>query len=222
MTLAQQIADRRFPVLVSLPKNDLDLAHAALAGGADGIKVHLNAHHRASGTVFGNFSSERDFLKKLSALPTSKFVMIGQEELPSREELLELKEMGFEGFNLYQKHVLPYVFESGMRPILALEHGFHHTHITAITQYRDAWIEASTVDPSHYGKKITAEDFANYTQISALSQRPVIVPSQKKIEIEDLPALRKTGVAALLLGVIVLGATAESIEQTVSRFVKAL
>jgi len=147
--------------------------------------------------------------------------MIGQEEIPTPEELAELKAMGFEGFNLYQKHARPYVFESGLRPILALEHGYHHTQITAITQYRDAWIEASIVDPADYGKPLTDTDLQNYTQIAALAQRPVIVPSQKKITIEDLPSLRNTGVAALLLGIIVMGSTPAAIESTFGSFISA-
>lgn len=54
--LYRAIATGAFPIIVSLPRHDLDLAKAALAGGASAIKVHLNAHHRASGTTFGSYT----------------------------------------------------------------------------------------------------------------------------------------------------------------------
>ena len=44
------------PVLVSLGRHDIDLAKAAVDAGAFGLKFHLNAYHRASGTTFGSFA----------------------------------------------------------------------------------------------------------------------------------------------------------------------
>ena len=40
-------------LFVSLPANDIKLAETALASGADGLKVHINVGHRASGNRFG-------------------------------------------------------------------------------------------------------------------------------------------------------------------------
>lgn len=45
-----------FPVLVSLGRHDIELAKAAVDAGVFGIKFHLNAYHRASGTTFGSFA----------------------------------------------------------------------------------------------------------------------------------------------------------------------
>lgn len=211
----------KFQILVSLPKNDIKLAEAAIRAGVDGVKVHLNAHHRASGTNFGDFQSEKPFLQELGKFPVRKFVMAGQEKVPTPAEMNELAELGFEGFNLYLKHSVPHLFQSPLRPILALEHGYGDQDIQNICKNPNAWIEASIVDPSDYGKPLSIDDLKNYTDIVRKSQRTVIVPSQKKIETTDLSKLRETGVEALLIGVIVTGATAESIYESVSRFVEA-
>ena len=66
--LYRSIISGDFPVIVSLARHDLDLAKAALDGGAGAIKVHLNAFHRASGTTFGSFTEERPFLEALAKL----------------------------------------------------------------------------------------------------------------------------------------------------------
>ena len=48
MRFVQLMDQRKFTLVVSLPSNDLELAKAALEGGADAVKVHCNVWHRAS------------------------------------------------------------------------------------------------------------------------------------------------------------------------------
>lgn len=52
-------------LFVSLPANDIKLAEAALASGADGLKVHINVGHRASGNRFGTLDSYADMFKDI-------------------------------------------------------------------------------------------------------------------------------------------------------------
>lgn len=220
MSIAKKIKDKKFPILVSLPRNSLDLAYAAFDAGADGIKVHLNAHHKASGNTFGNFSEEKKFLTELSKIPTSKAIMIGQETLPSAEELEELAKLGFECFNLYMRYAKPYLFESRLKPMLALEHGFTQADLNRIKELPTAVIEASIVDGKDYGTALNESDLASYEMIVQQTGLPVVVPSQKKVELGDLKSLKKSGVAGLLIGVIVTGDTEESMFRTTRDFVE--
>ena len=68
MGFVELLSDRKFTLVVSLPANDLNLAKAALEGGADAVKVHCNVWHRASGHTFGTFEENKDFLKDLISL----------------------------------------------------------------------------------------------------------------------------------------------------------
>lgn len=210
-------------VYVSLPKNDLELARAAVSAGAHGIKVHLNAFHRASGTTFGGFEQERPFLEELAELPVRKFIMIGQETLPSPDEIRKLGELGFEGFNLYLRHARPDLFDAAMRPILALDHGYTAGEIARLGEIArdrpDLMVEASVVDFKQYGTALAQADLQDYRRIASETGLPVIVPSQKKLLPSDWAPLKETGVDALLLGVIVTGTTAESTENSVRGFV---
>lgn len=220
MSVLKSLRENQFPILVSLPRNDMDLANAAFDAGADGIKVHLNAHHRASGNTFGNFATEKKFLTSLSKIPTGRAVMIGQETIPTLPELNELARMGYEFFNLYLRHAKPYVFESKLKAMLALDHHFSEKDIVELSQVPCAAIEASIVDPADYGKPLNETDLANYKKIVDWSQLPVVVPSQKKIELKDLEKLKEAGVHGLLIGVIVTGDTDESIFRTTRDFVE--
>ena len=68
MRFVDLMADRKFVLVVSLPSNNLELAKAALEGGADAVKVHCNVWHRASGHTFGTYEENKAFLKDLIRL----------------------------------------------------------------------------------------------------------------------------------------------------------
>jgi hypothetical protein len=209
-------------LLVSLPENSINLAIAALEGGADGVKIHLNAYHRASGANFGTFEQELPFLEALAKLPGEKYLMAGQDTVPSASEMKRLKDFGFLGFNLYLRHLQPHLFESGMTPILALEHGFTEEDFQKILAVPGAAIEASCVDFAKYGTALEAEDLRIYSDVVSRSGRTVLIPSQKKFLTSDVSALKQTGAAVLLLGVIVVGRDSVSIMNTTRDFRIAL
>lgn len=75
-----------FPIAVSLARHDMALAQAARDAGADALKLHLNAYHRASGTTFGSFKEERPFLEEVGkpSLDTAIGLSPGQLTLRGR------------------------------------------------------------------------------------------------------------------------------------------
>ena len=68
MKLKKLIGENKFSLVVSLPANNLAFAEAALKGGAQAVKVHINVKHQASGNVFGTFKENKDFLRDLVRL----------------------------------------------------------------------------------------------------------------------------------------------------------
>lgn len=215
------IVSSKFPVIVSLPRHDLALAQAALAAGAAAIKVHLNAHHRASGTTFGSFAQERPFLEELAKLKAPMLVMAGQETVPTRAEMDRLEELGFEGFNVYVDYLQPHLLESGLRPMPALSSSSSDADIDRLASIPGAILEASIMDFADYGTPLTSADLTRYAHIASRSGVPVIAPSQKKFTPADMPALRAAGIAAPLLGVIVIGSTPRSVHEAVAAIVSA-
>lgn len=220
MSILKKLKEKKFPILVSLPKNSVELAYAAFDAGADGIKVHLNAHHRASGNTFGTFSEEKKFLSELSKIPCSRAVMIGGEVLPSAQEMEELSKLGFECFNLYSKFAQPYLFESKLKPMLAVDHEFKDADLVKLSEMQNAVVEASVVNPKDYGTALNEVDLAAYEMVVQRTKLPVVVPSQKKVLTSDLKKLKKVGVHGLLIGVIVTGDTEESIFRATREFVE--
>jgi hypothetical protein len=194
-----------FPVLVSLGRHDIELAKAAADAGAFGIKFHLNAYHRASGNNFGTFTEERPFIEKLAKLGKPMLVMSGQETQPTLEELDALADYGVEGWNIYMKHVQPHMYQSKLRPILALDSESTRDDLEKIAAIPGAMIEASVGRFPEYGQPLNDADLARYREIIDQSGLPVIAPSQKKFTAADMSRLHATGLGAILCGIIVTG-----------------
>lgn len=210
-----------FPVIVSLARHDLDLAKAAIGAGAFAIKVHLNAYHRATGATFGSFAEERPFYEKLATLGVPLLVMAGQEKVPSPDEMDELAALGFEGFNIYFSDMQPHLLQSKLRPMPALGENSTDEDLKRILEIPGVMMEASVASFADYGKPLDETDLARYRDITTKAGIPVIAPSQKRFTAEDMPKLKRAGIAAPLLGVIVTGTTVDSMEAAVRPIVES-
>lgn len=213
--LYRALTDGSFPVIVSLARHDLDLAKAALDGGAFALKTHLNAFHRATGTTFGSFAQERPFFEQLARLGCPLLVMAGQEIVPSADEMDALAALGFEGFNVYIDHMQPHLLRSKLRPMPALSSTSTEADIARIAAIPGCIIEASIMPFERYRTAMTDADLTRYRHIVEAVDVPVIVPSQLSFTPADAARLREAGIAAPLLGAIVTGDTPQSMTASV-------
>lgn len=209
-----------FPVIVSLARHDLDLAKAALDGGAYALKTHLNAYHRATGTTFGTFEQERPFFEELAKLGCPLLVMAGQETVPTAAEMEALADLGFEGFNVYIDHMQPHLLQSRLRPMPALSASSKSEDIQRVAALPGCIIEASIMPFERYRTAMTPADLARYRAITEAVDVPVIVPSQLSFTPDDLEQLRHAGIAAPLLGAIVTGDTPASMRTAIAAAIK--
>lgn len=216
----QSLTDGSFPVIVSLARHDLELAKAALDGGATAIKTHLNAYHRATGTTFGSFAEERPFFEELAKLGCPLLVMAGQETVPSAEEMDALHDLGFEGFNVYVDHLQPHLLRSKLRPMPALASTSSPEDVAKIAAIPGCIIEASIMPFERYRTPMTQADLDRYAAIVAAVDVPVIVPSQLQLTPADGKALRDAGIAAVLMGAIVTGDSPDTMRASVEAMVR--
>ena len=210
-----------FPIAVSLARHDMALAKAARDAGADALKLHLNAYHRASGTIFGSFEAERPFMEEVATLGLPLLVMAGQETVPTAEEMDALADLGFEGFNLYFAHMQPHLLASKLRPMPAMADTSTDDDLAGMNALPGAIIEASITPFAAYGTALDDADLAAYRAIAQKSAAPVIAPSQKRFVPGDMARLSAAGIAGALLGVIVTGNTPETLYDAVAPMTRA-
>lgn len=228
MKLHQILAQQKFTLVVSLPSNDLALAGAALAGGADAVKVHANVWHRASGHTFGTYEQNKPFLKELIQLCGSVPVGLvpgGEEAFISAQERLELEEMGLDFFSSYLKHLPTHMMESTvLTKMPAIDSTYNTGMLEAVRMSKIDVLECSVQPGEHYGQPLNYEDVLRYTQISQLCGKPALIPTQKAIRPDEVRHLYEAGCKAVMIGAIVMGKepTAQDVQRTTQAFKEAI
>ena len=231
--LLKQLRSDDFTLLVSLPKNDLELARAALDGGAQGLKVHVNVEHFASGTRFGSFCEERDTLAKIVELASTRGASCGVvpgtgQSFATEDEFAQMAGIGLDYFDAYPSDAPAWTLtQTHLDVMLAAFHGGDFSTMAALQSCGMAMCEASIVPHEEYGGALTSLDVARYAELArvlaqAPGAAPIIVPSQKKIVPRDVSALRASGAKGLLIGAIVTGRDAESLRAATQSFRDAI
>lgn len=227
------LRQERLTLLVSLPHNQPALARAAVNGGAEGLKVHINIEHKASGTRFGSFKEERENLEAILAevnVPVG--IVPGAEQMASRQDMQALAEIGIDFFDAYAHDMPAWMLSMGDNPMstmVALHCDYTWDDQKAILEglqhvegARVDMVEASVIPHEGYGKPLCALDLSRYAAIGRCSKVPVIVPTQRAIEPDEVGLIRDCGIAGLLVGAIVTGRSAESIEAATSAYRAAI
>jgi hypothetical protein len=204
------------------------MARAALDAGADGLKVHIGLEHFASGLSTGSLDDEEDALREICSLGAPVGIVPGVGEgLATREEMVRLAEIGIDFFDLYATDMPAWMLRMADCPLSVMV-AFSATcrpwglveHVAETS--RPAMIEASVATHESYGEPLTAADISEYAEIAARADQPLIVPTQKAVQPDEVAVLRDAGVAALLIGAIVTGAEADSIAEATGRFRAAI
>ena len=137
----------------------------------------------------------------------------------SPDDFRELAQIGVDYFDAYPFDCPAWALaQSDLDVMMAAFHGYDLSEFAGLEPLGMTLCEASILGHDDYGKALTARDVARYAALCNALHVPVIVPSQLKIEPGDVPALRKTGARGLLIGAIVTGREAESIEAATRSF----
>lgn len=215
-------------LLVSLPRNDPALAQAAAEGGAEGLKAHIHVEHAAAGHRFGSLAEERQALKEIVSLGLPVGLVPGDEQaMASPAEIEALAEMGIDYVDAYIGAMPAWMLFQPHLPVMAAlgpQDRRLPTRWEALARMEPVqMIEASIVEHVGYGQPLSASDVCDYTCIvRAFVHKPVVVPTQRRIQPQDVSMLAAIGIRGLLIGAIVTGTQAHSIKQSVKRYREAL
>lgn len=225
MRLAELLRSRPMSLLVSLPANSPDLARAAVEAGADALKVHINVHHRASGTHFGSFEQEREALATIRQIAGDRPVGLvagGSADVPATE-VAEAVRAGFDTISAYAHHLpASWLAIPGAHFMAAPDHSYTAGEISALAGLPVQLVEASVIHPDGYGQPLTVRDLMLYRSIASTLPQPVVVPSQRRLLPQDLAPLLETGVRAVMIGAVVAGRDSRSLYEATVAFRKAV
>ncbi len=209
MSFINMLTENSFTLVASLPENNLELAKAAIDGGAQAIKVHINVWHRASGHTFGSFSDNRPFLESLIGLcghiPVG-LVCGGEDAFISEQELRQLEQIGLGFYSSYVNHLPPFMLRTeGITKMVAINDRYTADIVTGLELLGVDVLEGSIQPGDEYGRPLSTEDLIRYRNLAVLSNIPLLIPTQKIIEPDQVGDLYRVGAKAIMIGAIVMG-----------------
>jgi hypothetical protein len=217
---------RKLVLIASLPRNDADLAKAALDAGADAVKIHINVHHHASNTTFGTLDEERKNLTAILKIWEGKLTGIMPYAAPvyDPQTFRELADMGFDFYSQYLGHAVIGCFPGPEKisRMLALAAEDPVELASGLDPLAVQVCELSIMNGNTYGQPFTFHDLLRYSAIRVRTALPLVVPSQHYITPESVPDLVQIGVEGLMIGAVVAGSTVDSWSNSVREFRKAI
>ncbi|MDO5297642.1 MAG: hypothetical protein Q4F00_13625 [bacterium] len=222
--LVKTFENNKFTLLVSITRNDVELARIAQEAGADAVKVHINCAHFASGTNFGTWQQEEDNILKIrQALNIPLGIVLGAEEQPSPDDIDEIRQVGFDFWDLFAHHTVPCYFDwDDMGHMVAVNSTWTPKFVENLIPQGVDVIESSIIPQTNYRSRLTAADVSQYAQLVEASSVPIIVPTQKAVRPEEVKHLYRAGVCGIAIGAVVTGLGTEHLRDTVSAFRKAI
>lgn len=227
MSFKELVTNQKFTLVVSLPANRMEFAKAALEGGAQAVKVHMNVWHRASNNTFGSFTQNKEFMKELIALAGDVPVGLvpgGADAFITNDERLELEEMGLKFFSSYAQHLPPFMMESKkLTKMVAIDYTYNQNTLDAVKNSAIDVLECSVQPGELYGAPLNYADLLRYSDLASKSGKPVLIPTQKKIKTSEVKHLYQAGCKAVMIGAIVMGKeSAEDVKRVTAEFRNAV
>ncbi len=224
----EKLLRAKFGLLVSLPRNDVEMARATLEAGADALKVHIGLEHFASGLSTGSLDEEADAIAAICALGAPVGIVPGvAESQATRAEMLRLARIGIDFFDLYATDMPAWMLDMEDCPLSVMVAFSATCRPWALVESVDArsrpeLIEASIMPHEVYGSGLTAADISEYAEIARRVSQPMIVPTQKAIKPVEVGPLMDAGVAGVLIGAIVAGSEPATMAAATERFRSAI
>ena len=219
-----KLFESRKPVLImSLPANDPALCRAAFEEGADVVKVHINVEHRASGTHFGRLAQEGPALRQMLAEAKGPMGLVPGASLEAiRLDVEEASRLGFDFFSTYIHHMPVLETPVPQAWMAACDGSYDLAEIKNVQRIGAQVLEASVMPGAEYGQPLSMRDLLRYHMIAEQSDLPMVVPTQRLIRPQELPALAEAGMRGIMIGAVVTGRTEESIRRGVAAFRNAI
>ena len=209
---------------VSLPRNDAELAKAAVMNGADTLIVHIDIEDHASGNRFGSLDQERAALEQIlhEAGETPVGIVPGDAGL-SADRLNELQEMKFDFISAYAHQATAALLK--MKNVgrgIVVDNSYSDVMLRTLDEIPCDMVEADVLPPEQDGQALSVQDVMLYTKLGILVRKPLLVPTQHTITPDDLPLLQEAGVEGIILDFVVTGDTPESLGAITGSFRKAI
>lgn len=217
-------AGEKFLLIGDLHINSPEFAIASEESGADAVLLHLNqdAH---GGARFGGWEIEEQSIKDtFSVLKIPAGISIGDNRLLLTTDWEAVVNVGFSFVNMFAHHLPTFIWDDNRVPkMISIGPGYLFEQVKSIAEQPGTLALTASMTPNQFvGLPLTLLDLTTLGLICKLSQKPVLLPTQRSIRPEDIPSIRQHGSKGLILSSVVYGESSNGCREQVSLFRKQI
>jgi putative N-acetylmannosamine-6-phosphate epimerase len=194
--LLEMLSKKKMTLIVQLPENNIEMAKAAEAAGADALIIN-------NGEIIKG-------IKIPIGIDLSSQGKLDEKELKKYEKF-DFINFHFDSLTAISKRI-----KTGK--IIALSNSYTLDKVIGVENIGAQAIDAAIVPLSQASRDLVVGDLQNYIAIAISSGLPVIIPTQRTIKPSEVAIIADTGAKGLLLTKVVLGDSVKSIEKAVKEY----
>ncbi len=209
------------PLIAILPHNNAEYALAAEVAGADAIVLGIDKTESMFPGLFGSFDLQEDSIASIistSSIPVG--ISIGDSRPLTRENWERVVSKKFSFVNMYAHHMPPFVLQDArMEKLVTIGPGYMVEQIRNLSEMDGVLaLEAAIVSVQGMNHVFSVLDLATLRMIAKLSAKPVILRTQKRIEVEDMESIFCAGLKGISLDPSSMEPGVEAYRDAVSNF----
>jgi hypothetical protein len=209
------------PLIAILPHNNAEYALAAEVAGADAIVLGIDKTESTFPGLFGSFDLQEDSISGIissSSIPVG--ISIGDSRPLTRENWERIVAKKFSFVNMYAHHMPPFVLQDArMEKLVTIGPGYMVEQIRNLSEMDGVFaLEAAIVSAQGMNHVFSVLDLATLRMIAKLSVKPVILRTQKRIEVEDMGTIFDAGLRGISLDPSSMEPGIEAYRDAVSTF----
>jgi hypothetical protein len=204
-----------------LPQNNDEYSSAAAQAGADMIMVGVDKTETSLPGLFGSFDLMEDSIDSiLSTTSVPVGISIGDSRPLIEENWERIVSKPFSFVNMYAHHMPPFVLEdTRVEKLVSIGPGYMLEQVKSISETDGvAALEAAIVAPQGRNHIFSALDLATLSVLAALSSKPLLMRTQKKMSSGDVRSVMKSGLRGISVDAAALEPGIEAYRYAISTY----
>jgi len=202
-----------YAVIASLPKNSTSLALQAVEGGADAVMLNIDGDENSSPSHFGSYDLHDAYINDvISTVSVPCGLFIGGAKLLTEEYWERIMSSAFGFVEMYAHQMPTFVLsDQRVRKVTAISTGYILEQVKQLSEIEGVEaVDVATVPHQSRGAPFSVLDYATLGVIARLSEKPVLLRTQKKLTKEDVSNVLALGVKGLVIDPCILSGTEEA------------
>ena len=208
-----------YSLIASLPKNSTALATQAEEAGVDAILLNIDGDEGSSPSHYGSYDLHDVYIDDvISTVSVPCGISVGGGKQLTAEYWERIMASSFSFVEMYA-HQMPLwiLSDSRVKKIGAIASGYTLEQVRNLSSIPEVEaIEAATVPPQSKGLQFTLLDYATIGTITALSGKPVLLRTQKRLNRGDVARVLAKGVKGLVVDSCSLSGAEEAYKDELS------